>query len=217
MAFRRCLAVGLVGLVLTSPAGGPVRAQDPLETRAQTFVASLADKAVQALTKEGTARAERVRRFRRLFKDHFAVQGMAKWILGRYWRRASDGERAEYLILFEDMIVVSYVDRFAGYTGEALAITKAVALDDGNAMVFSEIVRPTGGPPVRVEWRVATEDESLRIVDVVEKTGDVRRGDLHEHDAALRLWLHNPPRGRQGRRPHQGPARQDEEPTPRLG
>ncbi len=167
MAFRRCLAVGLVGLVLTSPAGGPVRAQDPLETRAQTFVASLADKAVQALTKEGTARAERVRRFRRLFKDHFAVQGMAKWILGRYWRRASDGERAEYLILFEDMIVVSYVDRFAGYTGEALAITKAVALDDGNAMVFSEIVRPTGGPPVRVEWRVATEDESLRIVDVV--------------------------------------------------
>ena len=167
MAFRRCLAVGLVGLVLTLPAGGPARAADPLEARAETFVSSLADKAVQALTVEGTARAERLRRFRRLFEDHFAVHGIAKWILGRYWRRASAKERAEYLVLFEDMIVVSYVDRFAGYTGAALAITKAVTLDDDNAMVFSEIMRPTGGPPVRVDWRGATEDGNLRIVDVV--------------------------------------------------
>jgi phospholipid transport system substrate-binding protein len=112
-------------------------------------------------------RVERVRRFRRLFEDYFAVQGIAKWILGRYWRRASDEERAEYLDLFEDMMVVSYVDRFSGYTGEALAITKAVALDDDNAMVFSEIARPTGGAAVRVAWRIATEDGSMRVVDLI--------------------------------------------------
>ena len=167
MAFGRCLAVGLVCLVFITSAGEQARAADPLEARAESFVASLADKAVQALTVEGASRTERVRRFRRLFEDHFAVQGIAKWILGRYWRRVSDKERAEYLVLFEDMIVFSYVDRFAGYTGEALAITKAVALDEDNAMVFSEIVRPTGGPPVRVDWRVAIEDGSLRVVDVV--------------------------------------------------
>lgn len=167
MAPRRCLAVGLVGLVLTSAGGGPTPAADPLEARAETFIASLTDKAVQALTVEGTSRTERVRRFRRLFNDHFAVRGIAKWILGRYWRRASDEERAEYLVLFEDMIVVSYVDRFANYTGETLAITKAMVLDGGDALVFSEIVRPTGGPPVRVDWRVATADGRLRIVDVV--------------------------------------------------
>jgi phospholipid transport system substrate-binding protein len=154
-------------LVLTSAASGPGRAAESLETRAETFIASLADKAVQALTVEGALRTERVRRFRRLFNDHFAVRGIAKWVLGRYWRRSSDEERSEYLVLFEDMIVISYVDRFADYTGETLAITKAVALDDGAALVFSEIVRPTGGPPVRVDWRVATEDGNLRIVDVV--------------------------------------------------
>mgnify|MGYP000745989079 CR=1 FL=1 len=167
MAFRRFLAIGLVGLVLAPIAGGPVRAADPLEARAETLIASLADKALQALTVEGASRAMRVGRFRRLFNDNFAVQGMAKWILGRYWRRASEQERSEYLFLFEDMIVVSYVDRFAGYTGETLAITKAVALNDNSAMVYSEIVRPTGGPPVRVDWRVATEDENMHIVDVV--------------------------------------------------
>jgi phospholipid transport system substrate-binding protein len=167
MAFRRFLAIGLVGLVLAPIAGGPVRAADPLEARAETFIASLADKTLQALTVEDATRAMRVGRFRRLFNDNFAVQGIAKWVLGRYWRRASEQERSEYLFLFEDMIVVSYVDRFAGYTGEALAITKAVALNDNSAMVYSEIVRPTGGPPVRVDWRVATEDENMHIVDVV--------------------------------------------------
>jgi phospholipid transport system substrate-binding protein len=167
MAPRRCLAVGLVGLALTWAAGGSVGAAESLEVRAETFIASLTENAVQALTVEGASRTERVRRFRRLFNDHFAVRGIAKWILGRYWRRASDRERGEYLTLFEDMIVVSYVDRFANYTGETLAITKTVALDDGNAMVFSEIARPAGGPPVRVDWRVATEDGRLRVVDVV--------------------------------------------------
>ena len=167
MAFRRCLATGLLCLVFLSPVGGQARAPDLLEARAETFIASLAIKAVQALTIEGALRVERVRRFRRLFEDYFAVQGIAKWILGRYWRRASDEERAEYLVLFEDMMVVSYVDRFSGYTGEALAITKAVALDDDNAMVFSEIVRPTGGAAVRVDWRIATEDGSMRVVDLI--------------------------------------------------
>ena len=109
------------------------------------------------------------------------------------------------------MIVVSYVDRFAGYTGEGLAITKAVALDDGNAMVFSEIVRPTGGPPVRVEWRVATEDESLRIVDVVVEGTSMSTTLRSDFGSIIR---------REGGKVAgliKVLPRQDEEPTPRLG
>ena len=102
-----------------------------------------------------------------LFNDHFAVEAIGKWILGRHWRQATVDEREKYLALFEDLIVVSYVDRFAEYTGEHLNVTRTVVVDSTNVTVFSEIMRPTGGPPVRVDWRVGSLDQTLKIVDVV--------------------------------------------------
>lgn len=135
---------------------------------ARQFIASLADRAIQALTTADIPRAERIRRFRTLFNDHFAVEDIGKWVLGRYWSRATPAEQTEYLRLFEDYIVASYVDRFATYTGEQLRITRALAEEGERTTVFSEIALPGGGKtPVRVDWRVEGEGAGLKITDLV--------------------------------------------------
>ena len=138
-----------------------------LEDAAQKFIESLADKAIQALAKQEVPRRERIKRFRDLFRENFAVADIGQWILGRYWRTATENQRGEYLALFEDLMVVSYVDRFTAYAGEKLTITKTLPAGDGAAIVFSEIIRPAGGPPVRVDWRVDVKDEDYKIVDVI--------------------------------------------------
>jgi len=138
------------------------------DVAARQFIASLADRAIQALTTADIARAERIRRFRTLFNDHFAVEDIGKWVLGRYWTRATPAEQQEYLRLFEDYIVASYVDRFATYTGEQLRITRSLAEEGERATVFSEIALPGGGKtPVRVDWRVEGEAGRLKITDLV--------------------------------------------------
>lgn len=135
---------------------------------ARQFIASLADRAIQALTTADIERAERIRRFRTLFNDHFAVEDIGKWVLGRYWTRATPAEQTEYLRLFEDYIVASYVDRFATYTGEQLRITRALTEEGERATVFSEIALPGGGKtPVRVDWRVEGEVGRLKVTDLV--------------------------------------------------
>lgn len=135
---------------------------------ARQFIASLADRAIQALTTADIPRAERIRRFRTLFNDHFAVNDIGKWVLGRYWSRATPAEQAEYLRLFEDYIVASYVDRFAAYTGERLRIVRDLVEDDGRATVFSEITLPESGKtPIRVDWRVEGTAPALKVVDLV--------------------------------------------------
>ena len=73
----------------------------------------------------------------------------------------------DHLALFEDLMVVSYVDRFTEYAGERLAITKTLPVGDGAIIVFSEIARPAGGPPVRVDWRVGVKDKTYKVVDVI--------------------------------------------------
>ena len=141
-----------------------------IEDTARKFIESLADKAIQALAKQEVPRRERINRFRVLFNENFAVADIGQWILGRYWRTATENQRGEYLALFEDLMVVSYVDRFTAYAGEKLTITKTLPAGDGAAIVFSEIIRPAGGPPVRVDWRVGVKDD-LREGDIDDRVG----------------------------------------------
>jgi len=137
------------------------------EEEATEFVQNLAEMAIRDLTDKSTPRTQRIERFRTYFNEHFAVSGIGKWILGRHWRKASEAERSEYLILFEDLMVVSYVDRFAAYVGEPLHIHKALIQDENNITVFSEIHQKEGSTAVRVDWRVARKDGLFKVVDVV--------------------------------------------------
>ena len=53
----------------------------------------------------------------------FDVPGIARFVLGPYWRVASEPEKQEFRRLFEDYIVRVYSERFAQYRGEALRVT----------------------------------------------------------------------------------------------
>lgn len=130
------------------------------------FVESLADEAIKTLAPAGISRAERIDRFRKLFDESFAADGIGKWVLGRYWRQATPAEQAEYLKLFKDYIVAAYVDRFAAYTGEKLLVTSVVAEGGQHITVFSDIVSP-GKPPVRLGWRIQDTDHQFKIVDLM--------------------------------------------------
>lgn len=137
------------------------------EEEATNFVQALAEKAVRELTDQSAPRDVRIQRFREYFNEHFAVKGIGKWILGRHWRKAQKSQQEEYLMLFEDLMVVSYVDRFAAYAGEPLRIQKAVVQDEKNVTVFSDIPQQDGNPAIRVDWRVARKDGLYKIVDVL--------------------------------------------------
>lgn len=136
------------------------------ETTAQTFIEGLSEEAVKALTADGVSREDRIVRFTELLNHNFDVETIGKWVLGRYWRTASDAEKAEYLKLFEQYVVITYVERFNQYSGEKLKVIKSVSEPGEDSLVYSEIQRPTGGEPIRVDWRVRAEADIYKIIDV---------------------------------------------------
>jgi phospholipid transport system substrate-binding protein len=167
MSQRRRFIAAIAGGVLAAVFLCVTPAAAQLEKGAEQFIEMLAKQAVEALTDSKVPRPERIRRFRTLFHNYFAVEAIGRWVLGRHWRDANETERVEYLKLFEDLMVVSYVDRFAEYAGETLRVSKSVAENESTATVFSEIVRPHQAQPVRVDWRVGRKDTNYKIVDVV--------------------------------------------------
>ena len=158
---RRWFVVGatvvIAGLLI---AARPAAAADPA-----AVITDLGNQALQVLGKNVDPN-QRVVRFRQLFSQDFDVPGIARFVLGRYWRIATPAQQQEFIRLFTSYIAVAYSDRLAEYSGETLRVTGSRAAPDGS-VVSTEIVRPNGAPPAKVDWLLTQQDGAYKISDVI--------------------------------------------------
>ena len=148
------ILAGVLALALPAAA-----AADPA-----AMISTLGSRALEVLGK-GATQAQRTERFRELLREDFDVPGIARFVLGRYWNTATEEQRAEYVKLFEDYIAMAYATRLAEYTGETFKVTGSRPDADG-AIVSSQIVRPGGAAPVKVDWRLTGRNGVYKISDV---------------------------------------------------
>jgi phospholipid transport system substrate-binding protein len=163
MVHRRLLPL----LVLVISLGlAAMRVEAVPATDAVGFINDLVNQALKALNNKQMSVEERETQFRKLLRDGFDVPRISRFVLGRYWNQASDQEKQQFQKLFEDYIVHSYSARFAEYSGETVQVTGSRQESETGAIVMSQIIRPNGGPPTKVDWRVRKEDSGFKIVDV---------------------------------------------------
>lgn len=183
---RWLCSIGLFILVVL-PLAVPTSAQAATDPQAaRQFMATLADQAIQALTPSDINEQEREERARQLLRDNFAVQTIGQFVLGRHWKTATAEERAEYIRLFEDLIVTTYVDRFRRYSGQKLLITNTTSdAESGDVFVNSEIER-TGSTPVAIGWRVRDDGSGPKIVDVIVEGVSMSQAQRSEFSSVIR-------------------------------
>ena len=156
------LAVGFSGAATL-----PAQAED-ISGEAQGFVQQLGDRAIQTISEKDLSEGGRKDRFRSMFLDAFDVPAIGQFVLGRYWRTATDTQKSEFLKLFQNMVVQTYASRFSEYSGETFKVASARSLGDDQALVTANVIRPQSpGQPIKVEWRVLKTGGKLKIVDVI--------------------------------------------------
>ena len=156
---RRAVAIGLLllgGLWVAAPR--QAAAQD-----ARSFVATLGQQAIQVLG-PAVPEATRQARFRVLFQNNFDLPGIAQFVLGRYWRVATQQEQQEFLGLFHEYLVRAYSGRVGQYSGEQFHVLGARG-HGAETVVTSQILR-TGGAPVQVDWYLMDGGGRYLITDV---------------------------------------------------
>ena len=112
------LSTFLIGSPLTPSAMAKSRGRPLAPGEATNLIKDLGDEAVAMLSNKSLSDDESIRQFRQLLNKRFALKGIARFVLGRYWRIADFPQRQRYLKLFEDYIVNSYAARFRNYDGE---------------------------------------------------------------------------------------------------
>jgi phospholipid transport system substrate-binding protein len=157
---RRSPAIGalilLLGLLTAAP--GAAVAQD-----ARAFVATLGNQAIQVLG-PSVAPAQRVARFRDLFREDFDIPGIGQFVLGRYWRTATPEQQQEFLRLFQEYIVQAYSTRLGEYGGEPFRVTGSRPAGE-ETIVNSEIDRKNGNR-IQVDWYLINHGGRQKISDV---------------------------------------------------
>lgn len=164
-ALSRRLGAGVLALLVWTALAEP--AQAGTAEAAGEFLERLKDQAVERLTDESLPQEERQVRFRELFREHFDLPTIGRFVLARYWRVADESTREAFLGVFEDLMVQRFAPQFAGYEDSGFTVTGVRSLpEDGQYMVSTRFHTPEG-KRVQVDWRVREAGESFKILDVV--------------------------------------------------
>ena len=172
-AGRRRLLTGFAGLALVTAfgqlglsrklaaaAGGP--------DGAAAFLDALGKRAVELLSDTSVPQSEREAAFNKLLQAYFDVPAISRFIMGRYWRRMDDQQKADFTAVFKRVMAKRFVPWFAGSSTDQFAIGR-VAQDSKNDKLFNVLsdVSLPGGEVVRATWRVRQGNDEFRVVDIL--------------------------------------------------
>jgi phospholipid transport system substrate-binding protein len=134
---------------------------------AQALIENVGVEVLAVLRDPGLDNQQKFDRLVALLDGPIDLKIIARLILGRHWRSASETQQAEYLELFRAFALDNLASRLHVYDGQDFEIVGAQAVNERDAVVATRV---TGGgrPPLKVDWRVRERDDGdLVAIDVI--------------------------------------------------
>jgi phospholipid transport system substrate-binding protein len=177
-------------LILAAPALlaatlAPRRARADVDpARATAFVRDAGNELVAAINDPRLDVAARRERVAAVLRRAVDIEGVGRFILGRYVRQASPAELAEYNRLFDDIIVRNLSARFGEYRGVRFSLGRSQQRTEEDVLVNTIIERPNQ-PAFSLDWRVAEVGGVPRVVDVIAEGTSLRLTTRSEYSAVI--------------------------------
>ena len=150
--------------------GSPASAQSATE-RASAFVKSTGDKLVAVVNGPGSPRDKRTN-LTQIIEQAVAVDEVARFCLGRFWRSASPEQQKRYTELFHQVLVTNITAKLGEYQGVRFTMGRAQQRDE-DAVVSTVVERPNN-PPTNVDWIISDPADHPKIIDVVAEGTSLR-------------------------------------------
>ncbi|WP_235951922.1 MlaC/ttg2D family ABC transporter substrate-binding protein [Falsiroseomonas algicola] len=178
---RRSLLIAAAGMALM---GRAAQAQQIDPARATSFIQQTGEELVQAMNAVGSPVAQRRERVAAVLRRAVDVEGVGRFILGRFWRTASPDQQAEYLRLFEEILIRNLSARFGEYQGVRFSLGRSQARTEEDVLVNTVVERP-GSPAFGLDWRVAEVGGAPRVVDVIAEGTSLRLTTRSEYSSVI--------------------------------
>jgi phospholipid transport system substrate-binding protein len=169
---RRRMIGGLLGIMLLAGGGllavigAPAARAEPDADAARSMIETVGNDVLEVLRDTGLSDQQKYERLVTLLNEPIDLDLVARLILGRHWRTASEPQRTEYLELFRAFALHTLASRLDVYGGQGFEITGAKVVGRDDALVSTRIL--SDGPPLAVDWRVRQRDDDRMVaIDVI--------------------------------------------------
>ena len=163
---RRRLLAGGLGLALLALASWQGVRAEPSADAARTLIETVGEDVLVILRDASLSDQQKFDRLVELLEGPIDLDLVARLILGRHWRTASEAQRDEYLDLFRAFALHTLASRLDVYGGQDFEVTGAKVVGRQDALVSTRIL--SDGPPLPVDWRVRElDDQRLVAIDVI--------------------------------------------------
>jgi phospholipid transport system substrate-binding protein len=179
---RRTLLAATLASPFALSAIRPAHAEIDINAAAQ-FIQATGQELVGVLNgpQPVTARRQQVAAILRRAVD---VQGVGRFILGRWWRVATPAEQQEYMRLFEETLIRNLSARFGEYQGVRFSLGRSQQRTEDDALVNTVIERPNTAA-FSLDWRVGEVAGQPRVVDVIAEGTSLRLTQRSEYSAVI--------------------------------
>jgi phospholipid transport system substrate-binding protein len=162
---RRRLPVLAFGLIAALLSGAPATHAQPTPEDARALVQGVGTDVLEILRDPALTERTTLTRLEDVLEGPIDLELVARLILGRHWRTASEQQREQYLELFRAYALDNLASRIHLYEGQDFEITGAQVVSDRDAVVTTRIVG--GQQPLTVNWRLREVNGNLVAIDVV--------------------------------------------------
>lgn len=97
---------------------------------------------------------------------HFDFRRMAKLVLGKYWRRASDDQRRRFTEEFRFLLVRTYSTAMWEYTDQEIIFLPFRAKPGATNVVVQTEVEQDGSFPIPIDYKLALHQGAWKVYEV---------------------------------------------------
>ena len=154
----------MMAVLCVSLSLGMVPAQASAEgVEATEFLQSMADEVVSVLADKDASKTAKEEKLLSLVDRGFDVEGISKFVLGRFWKSAEAEDRQKFISVFPTFIVKTYSKWFDKYNGEKLEL---VGSREENGKTFVDTNIDLGDPePIKAQWVLHQVNDQMKIID----------------------------------------------------
>lgn len=165
---------GSLGLVSTAYADEASTARALIESTGSKLLSVINS------SEKDSAKQEQLRQ---LVFDNVDVDGVARFVLGRFWRVATPAQQQDYMQTFRQLLVYAVTAQASTFQGASMKVGQAAQRDVG--VVVDTAVTVPGKPETTVQWVVGMIGGEPKIIDIIAEGTSLRITERNDYAGVI--------------------------------
>ena len=156
---KRLFAIAISALILTTSVNAVSYNSDP-----KIFITELVGDAIKILSDKKITKEEKSQQIEKIAIENVDINALGMYTLGDI-RKTLDVETLNtYKKLFEKYFLKSLTSRLKDYSENKFEVIVAEQKSSSYTIVKSKILKNSGQPEIKIDWRVFTKDPSKPLI-----------------------------------------------------